>query len=200
MDFREKEAQKVRQQFDVSIKEHKVKPIKRHGLYRHYRCQKPGTFVCCFDIVTWPGFLCYCGDMGEFVFHRTDDMIGWIASACGSPSYAAEKVVAGEVEKFSWEVAEECIQEALKELEAEYAEEDDVEMSASTEGMMDRLRDLLDQDLSDLSEGELLREMYETDAWDGCDIPNCNVYTYRFQWCLYALDWFCQQIGARRDD
>ena len=27
-----------------------------------------------FDIVTWPGYLCYSGDMGCFVFTRLPDM------------------------------------------------------------------------------------------------------------------------------
>lgn len=45
-----------------------------NGIYRHLRFQKPKSSNQWFDIVTWPGYLAYSGDMGCFMFTRLKDM------------------------------------------------------------------------------------------------------------------------------
>ena len=44
--------------------------LRDDGVYRHIRFKKPGTGCMHFDLVTWPGYLCYSGDMGCYVFCR----------------------------------------------------------------------------------------------------------------------------------
>lgn len=44
------------------------------GIYRHIRFRQPGTMCMHFDLITWPGYLCYTGDMGTYVFTRLADM------------------------------------------------------------------------------------------------------------------------------
>jgi hypothetical protein len=70
-----------------------------------------------FDIVTWPGSLCYTGDMGDFLFQRTADMIAFMRGACMSYSYAAEKCVAhdGRLKEFSEARFEEILRDRLAE-------------------------------------------------------------------------------------
>src|SRR5258708_33733869 len=45
------------------------------GPYRHIRFQRPDTICLYFDVVTWPGFLCFSGDAGCYVFSRLPDML-----------------------------------------------------------------------------------------------------------------------------
>lgn len=53
---------------------HEMEVIKDEELYRHIRFRRPGTGCMGFDFLTWPGYLCYTGDMGTFVFSRIPDM------------------------------------------------------------------------------------------------------------------------------
>ena len=66
------------------------------GLYRHIQFGGRGA-VGWFELVTWPGKLSITGDIGGWVFARTDDMFGFFAGPDGqiNPGYWAEKIVAG---------------------------------------------------------------------------------------------------------
>lgn len=44
------------------------------GVFRCLKFYKPGTGILSFRLTTWPGFLAISGDMGTFVFWRTEDM------------------------------------------------------------------------------------------------------------------------------
>jgi hypothetical protein len=57
---------------DVSA--HEMEVLREDGVYRHIRFKKPGTGCMHFDLVTWPGYLAYSGDMGCYVFSRLNDM------------------------------------------------------------------------------------------------------------------------------
>lgn len=67
-------------QFLRDIATHKLYVQRDDGLYRHlrFRATDPDgrTSGCMgFDLVTWPGWLAYSGDMGCFVFQREADML-----------------------------------------------------------------------------------------------------------------------------
>ncbi|MGE3404528.1 MAG: hypothetical protein AB7K63_18195 [Vicinamibacterales bacterium] len=53
---------------------HAMQVLRDDGLYRHLHFAAPGTYCQSFDIATWPGRLCYTGDMGTYVFARLPDM------------------------------------------------------------------------------------------------------------------------------
>lgn len=76
---------------------HALTVVCEDGLYRHWRCQAPGTYVYGFDVVTWPGYLCVCGDIGTWVFSRVRDMLEFFESDHGgiNPQYWAEKLQDG---------------------------------------------------------------------------------------------------------
>ena len=56
------------------IAQHQMTILRDDGVYRHLRFQVPGTPHRQFDLVTWPGYLAYTGDMGAYVFTRVHDM------------------------------------------------------------------------------------------------------------------------------
>lgn len=53
---------------------HELTVIKDEALYRHLRFRRPTSGNMYFDLITWPGYLCYTGDMGTYVFSRISDM------------------------------------------------------------------------------------------------------------------------------
>jgi len=60
--------------FLKDVATHEMQLLRDDGVYRHLRFKRPGTVCMYFDLITWPGFLCYTGDMGTFVFTRLRDM------------------------------------------------------------------------------------------------------------------------------
>ncbi len=62
------------ERFLRDVAEHAMTVIREDGVSRHIRFAKPGTGCMHFDLITWPGILCYTGDMGTYVFQRTTDM------------------------------------------------------------------------------------------------------------------------------
>jgi hypothetical protein len=79
--------------FAVDVVDHEMTVLRDSDLYRHIRFRRPGTVIYGFDLVTWPGYLAIAGDMGDLVFSRTADMVGFFRSGPGiNPGYWAEKV------------------------------------------------------------------------------------------------------------
>lgn len=49
------------------VREHRLIVLNDDKLNRHIRFSRPGTRCMQFDLITWPGYLCYTGDMGTYV-------------------------------------------------------------------------------------------------------------------------------------
>src|SRR5690348_13144744 len=62
------------QWFLKDVSTHEMIVIRDDGANRHIRFKRPGTSCMYFDLITWPGYLCYTGDMGTYVFSRLEDM------------------------------------------------------------------------------------------------------------------------------
>ena len=60
--------------FLQDVAQHQIHVIRDDGVYRHVRFKRPDTYCSHFDLITWPGHLCYTGDMGTYVFTRLRDM------------------------------------------------------------------------------------------------------------------------------
>lgn len=195
--FTERREAEVKLRIGKDLCEHVIATKHCDGLYRHYRCQKPGTWNMGFDIVTWPGSLCYTGDMGDYLFQRTDDMIAFMRRSCMSYSYAAEKCVAhdGRLEEFREERMEEILSERLKE-----SADDGGTFRVMRQGSYrdESVADAIEKIRQQYSEYNLpydaTKAMYESGLWDGCDMPSCEVYTFHFLWALHALKWFCEKV------
>lgn len=65
------------ERFLRDVAKHEMTVIRDDGVHRHIRFKQPDSGMMFFDLITWPGFLCYCGDMGTYVFQRTQDMFGF---------------------------------------------------------------------------------------------------------------------------
>lgn len=188
-------------ELERSTKERIVNDLANHvvtakrvdGLYRHYRCQRPGTWSMGFDVVTWPGSLCFTGDMGDYLFQRTSDMVAFMRGSCMSYSYAAEKCVAhdGRLKEFRREVFEEILNDYVTDHGLEEADNlaEIHEKIAAARAQADGVYE---------SPHEAMAALYESGLWDGCDLPSCETWTFHFLWCLHAINWFCEQIDAGR--
>lgn len=175
----------VKERIAKDLAQHVITERHAHGLYRHYRCQRPGSWNMGFDVVTWPGSLCFTGDMGEYLFQRTDDMIAFMRGSCMSYSYAAEKCVAhdGRLMEFSEDAMERLLAMAVVDAESE-------DMNDVLE-KCDEIRNVF----ANNSDHHATRQaMYDSDLWDGSDFPSCEEYTFHFLWCLHAMKWFCENV------
>lgn len=160
--------------FPRDTSKHEMTVLHDDGLYRHLRFARPGTNNMSFNIVTWPGYLAYSGDMGDYMFTRLTDMFDFFRGDRINPGYWGEKLVAGEAKKYSPEVAAAWIAECL----AEADPTDDVRADAAR---------------IDTSEGEewTHRQLHDfpgnvfSDSWEA----NFKEHTGRYIWCCLALVW-----------
>lgn len=86
--------------FQVDTAEHTMEVALGQGVYRHLRFRKPGTVLYWYDdIITTPGQLTFRGDMGTYVFARTEDMFTFFEGSGSriNAHYWAEKVQAQDV-------------------------------------------------------------------------------------------------------
>lgn len=193
-------AKLTEQQFLKDVRKHGTTIMRDNGLYRHLRCQQPGTYVMGFDILTWPGYLAYTGDMGAYVFTRVEDMFEFfrndttISSGEGTlhinPEYWSEKCVAAETSRgmdsdgimaYSPERYRQAVRQWLEDREASH----EVRRSA--------IRDL-DMHASD-GEVRAVEAALEYDRiFDGFSEIRLREYTHRFTWCCYALVWAISQF------
>lgn len=186
------------QSFLKDVATHQIAVLFENEVHRHIRFKRPGTYCMQFDLVTWPGYLAYSGDMGCFVFSRIPDMFDFFRAHNDRPElqintgYWAEKCQAEDrhgIRKFSPDLFKEQIERRLNEAEA----------SAETrrEVRIDVLRNADDgQDAAYRAACEFKsRDGFQfTDFWE-C---NCLEYTYHYTWCCYALAWGIRQYDAAR--
>jgi hypothetical protein len=188
----------TQQRFLRDVAQHRIAVIRDDGIYRHLQFSRPGTYCMGFDIVTWPGYLCYCGDMGEFLFTRLPDMFEFFRTALRddgdlhiNPSYWGEKCVAADkhdgLRTYSAELFREAIATRLDEMDADdelrQAVEDEV-LPAAHDG--ETVAHIAARDFT--HDGEFVFP----DFWEA----NLTDYTYRFIWCCFALAWGIRQYDA----
>jgi hypothetical protein len=188
--------QLVASQFPVRIKNHRVDAIMENDLYRHYRCWDGYSSNDSFTIVTSPGILVYTGDMGTYVFERTENMIAFMGRACRDIDYSAEKCVAADrdgIMKFTEEAFHREIA-YRKETLIEYAKDDQVELSDKVKEAFQVLDDTELEYGGHLDYATACTAIRDSELWDDCDFPELREYTFRFRFCLRAIDWFCNKL------
>ncbi len=180
------------------VREHRMTVLHDSGLYRHVRFAKPGTSVMQFDIVTWPGYLSFSGDMGTYVFSRLRDMFEFFRGSTVGPievnlGYWAEKCQAVDRDCGMREYSPERFREQVE------SWLDNAEASSECRAAVRR------EVLCCADEGEhLARQAVErfesddgftfSDFWEA----NCSEWTARYVWCCYALSWAVRQYDAAR--
>jgi hypothetical protein len=203
--------------FLKDVAKHQMRVLLDQGIYRHLRFKSTEHgFNQWFDIVTWPGYLAYSGDMGCYVFARLEDMFEFFRHSprpgeeglfinvdywaekleavdrCGRGSCDAEEY---SEEKFIQHVNE-AVQDWINEYDLSPAEQTELRneieeqvLSASNDGEHEAHRAL-----RDFTEkiGEHEFEFHDSWEWD------LREYSLRFVWCCYALVWAIQQYDQAK--
>ena len=215
------------ERFLRDIAGHEMDVIRDDGVHRHIRFKHPDSSNMLFDLITWPGYLCYTGDMGTYVFQRTQDMFAFFRkNGCLDSidhGYWAEKIQAADrvgVRKFShakfqamvrsWvDISEEDDKpdaedaDAVARHAAAYAELR-AEVESEVVSADDNSTRCYDAATDFRHDGDAWQEFHGkgaefvfSDRWDGFDYAT-KEYTFRFLWCCYALAWGIQQYDTAK--
>lgn len=184
---------KAAQMFAIDCAEHGMTIEHDDGLYRHLRFRRPDTGLYWFSLITWPGSLCFHGDMGTFVFSRVEDMTEFFATGRDiNPGYWGEKVQSGEIRRYSEDTAREHVNGEFR----EYANEHGWVLT-STVNLWDELcSQVLDEEIiasEDLFRSAVrdfdwgmgpLRFRFSSDAYWDWDLRD---FTQQFLWACFAV-------------
>lgn len=209
------------------VANHQMTVIRDDGVSRHVRFKAPDSSNMYFDLVTWPGFLCYSGDMGTYVFQRTNDMFSFFRNGGRldriDHHYWAEKIQASDregVRKFSHAKFQAMVRSWVDEHAESYKPDDeDAEAVARHSAAYAELRAEVESEVVCADDnstrcydaatdfrhnGDAWQEFHGKDAefefsdvWDGFDYTTSE-YTFRFGWCCYALAWGIEKYDAAK--
>lgn len=178
------------------VQNHTLEVRKDDGLYRHLVLSNGGSSFYRFDLVTWPGYLAFTGDMGAFVFSRIPDMFAFFREKEINASYWAEKVVAENVhrgiEQFSVEIFRARV---LSRVRSYFDLEDGQPLPKNVQ---EEIQPLLDAE----DEWECVEQMRNfaselvtfPDFWDS----DTRDYTRTYLTACYAIVWAIEQYDARK--
>ena len=188
--------------FNRDIAQHEMQVIRDDGVNRHIRFKRPGTMCMHFDLLTWPGYLCYTGDMGTYVFSRLEDMFEFFrrreirepyqidmrywaeklqaSDRSGSREWSADKFKADVLDYFK-QRTDECTQARRSEL---WEEIESQVFDRADEGEHFAWAALRDFD----------HEGFQFTDWE----RESKVWTHRFQWCCHALEWAIDTYDASK--
>ena len=171
------------------------------GVYRNIRFAKADSSYMHFNVTTWPGFLCFSGDMGCCVFSRLPDMFEFFRRSAGdksklsiNPGYWGEKVQAedkyGPVLEFSKSKFRRVINKIMhtsklsKEVRAEIKEQvlDRIDEYGAEKSAMDSAYHF--------SSGDFCFQ----DLWD----YDFKEHSDRFLWCCYAVSYAVQEYDQQK--
>lgn len=191
------------EQFQKDTADHKLNVLLDNGLHRHLLIKEQGNIEYYYEITTWPGYLCISGDMGCFVFQRTEDMFTFFRKQPGqiNPGYWQEKVQAGAGFEGAMSITSEPDFESYDKRMMEYlddfidgldpdVDEDAEKIEQATEAVEDfkRFREdsewdivarINNWDASDAGGMEL------EDFWEGQS--SLQKFRFHYIWCCYAI-------------
>lgn len=208
--------QPTEQSFLKDVAEHKMTVLRDDGVYRHIRFAKPGTGCMHFDLITYPGYLVYSGDMGCYVFSRLNDMFQFFRTdrehmhkgrKLGiNLGYWSEKLQAVDGNRHKAR-ATEFSEEKFKRVILEYLVSW-VRGNAYRTTKAER-RELWDEVMNDVlgADGDsggyrmqaAAHDFYHTTSsrisfqFDDLFEHDFTEYTYHFIWCCYAIAWGVMQ-------
>jgi len=190
--------------FERDIAKHVMEEFRDDGVNRHIRFRRPGTMCMHFDLLTWPGYLCYTGDMGTYVFTRLQDMFEFFRCENHeeryqiSMNYWAEKIRAADrdgVSEFSAESFKSNVRDYFEQnVPEEWPERRKAELWAEIE------QDVIGE-LEDIGEHGAWSALFHFN-FDGFRFRDwehqCREYTHRFRWCCHALRWAIAKYDESR--
>lgn len=199
-----------RERFIQDTDLHRMTVLRDDELYRHLRFGKEGTVIYRFDLVTWPGYLAFVGDAGDYLFARSRDMFEFFApdrpnglrggfedAAWGiNPQYWSEKLQAPaprDATSYSRDTFHERVIEWAINTGADWYTEDKTALRAAIQSQ------ILDQDAYDDHEAHALLNEFEhrglriVDGWEW----DFREYSMQFLWCCWAIVWGISQYRAK---
>jgi hypothetical protein len=204
-----------KESFLKDVVNHQIQIIRDDGVNRHIRLARPDTSCMHFDLITWPGHLCYTGDMGTYVFTRLVDMFAFFRRSELEKKYSidrrywAEKCIAKDrdgIEQFD----EEIFNKTVKRITIEWVREN------SYRTTKEERRDLWDEVISDVIDADgdsggyrkqiAAHEFYhEVNADLGFSFYDLfehsfTDYTHRFTWCCFAIAWGIEQYDIVKSE
>lgn len=195
------------QQFTQDIGRHTLTVIRDEGVNRHLRFQRPGTMSMHFDIITWPGYLCYTGDMGTYVFRREADMIGFFRKGVRDTPYRidhrywAQNIEAADrcdgIENFSKDRFKANVKDYVEQFSKDDNEWPEERKKALWAEIENEVLDRLDES----NEGVLMQRLYDFNHDGFCfqDWESRSTeYSPRFLWCCHALEWAIGTYDAHK--
>lgn len=217
----------TRDRFLKEVEGHQMTVVRDDAIYRHVRFKRPDTCCMHFDLITWPGYLCYTGDMGTYVFTRLRDMFEFFRRSEKSDlfridlRYWAEKVEAGDrcdgLKKFSFEKFEREIRDWVTRSEEESRpDEEEAKDRALHTAAFAELRvavedEVLSCDSNDVRAYDAANDFeHRGEAWqaffgdkarfefsDFWEVDTTE-WTHRFVWCCFALAWGIKQYDESK--
>lgn len=203
------------EQFRKDTSAHVMTVLRDDGVNRHIRFKRPGTSCMYFDLITWPGCLCYTGDMGTYVFQRLEDMFEFFRADQAhrrdpnklyiNLGYWTEKLIAvdgnrsgGKVKEFS----EEKFTTVINEYRVQWIRDAKESGSLDKEGRRELWEAVDDEVLRQLEDGgdRAQYAAYEFHhrppgtrqyGWRFNDLfkHDFTEYTHSIVWCCYAIAW-----------
>ncbi|QTD97033.1 hypothetical protein [Streptomyces cyanogenus] len=170
---------------------HQMTVLHDDGLYRHLRfTNNPrGYGEYWFDLITWPGRLAMCGDLGDdYVFSRMPDMFEFFRADRRwgiNPHYWAEKLGGGRrsVKEYSEELLRQRVVEQFV---------NDAKWGGVPAGTGKHLRTwVLNEDLSDEHTARNVLEDFAFQGYEFKDVWEWDFHDYEssFIWACYAIQW-----------
>ena len=160
--------------------------------YRHIVFSKPDTVVQRFEIVTTPSRLFYTGDMGSFTFgSEYSDMLYLFGNASDiNTGYWVEKCLASDsatsgIYEFDADI---YIDQMVLYMEENNYSNECIEYFKDNSACMNNV-----EEFSDLLT-KLNSDNHFDDQIDYILYPEHTGYSFRFLWCLYALNWGCRKF------
>jgi len=189
--------------FLKDVSNHEMQILHEDGIYRHIRFKIPNNSAYYFDLITYPGYLVYSGDMGCYVFSRLKDMFEFFRAAeCSSDGlyintgYWAEKLKAVDGNRNSadaMEFDEEAFRKVINEYRVSWVREYGLDKQQRRalwidveESVMHRIEDgehaacQAAYEFSHKTKGDTFQfeDLFEHDF---------KRYTFHFLWCCYAI-------------
>jgi hypothetical protein len=198
------------EQFQRDITAHEMRVFVDDGVRRHLRFAKPGTYCLSFDLVTWPGYLCYTGDMGAFVFTRLPDMFEFFRGREDGQidmNYWAEKCVASDKSDGLREYSEQRFRSAVKDDYDAFVEAESLQDSTAQElwaGITDDVLSCAENHHEAVQAAMNFQWQDPGSRRNRSVFPNfwehrLEDFTPRFVWCCYALRWAIARYDTAKE-
>lgn len=196
------------EQFLEDVSTHQLTVNLDQGVFRDLTLMKPNSVDRHFNITTRPGYLMITGDMGDFIFKRTNDMFGFFRPQSGhyiNPGYWGEKVEAGVISEFDVDTANSSVQGHL----TNFLEDLDLSNPEDREKSKQALKAVNDfiSGTQGSSEFDFWNEInsWDADEAGGLDLTDffespTTKSTFHYIWCCYAIVHAIKLYDAQKNE